>query len=98
MQVNRNCKKRHELELYYKCYRDKFINVSISSIGISANFCDTFSQMHSDLYLDNEHLHYFLMKLTSAIIRTTYFIFCMHNKSRTDPESLALLSVKPYIG
>ena len=66
----------------------KFINISISSLDIFGNSCDAYIQLYNDLDFDKKHLKYILKKLTTVIIRTTYYIFCMRNKPWTHPELL----------
>ena len=66
----------------------KFINISISSLGIFGNSCDAYIQLYDDLDFDKKHLKYILKKVITVIIRTTYYIFCMRNKPWTNPELL----------
>ena len=70
-------------------YRNaKFINLSISSIGIFGKSCKSFIKMCNDLGIEKQHLNYILSKITAIIIRSTYYIFCMRNKSWTNPDLL----------
>ena len=70
-------------------YRNvKFVNLSISSLGIFGKSCDSFIQMCNDLNIEKKHLNYIIIKLTTIIIRTTYYIFCMRNKPWTNPDLL----------
>ena len=70
-------------------YRNvKFVNLSISSLGIFGKSCDSFIQMCKDLNIEKKHLNYIIIKLTTIIIRTTYYIFCMCNKPWTNPDFL----------
>ena len=66
----------------------KFINISISSLGIFGNSRDAYIQLYDDLDFDKKHLKYILKKVITVIIRTTYYIFCMRNKPWTNPELL----------
>ena len=59
----------------------KFVNLSIGSLGIFGQSCDSFIQRCSDPTIDQAHTNYIITKLTTIIIRTTYYIFCMRNKA-----------------
>ena len=50
---------------------------------------DSFIQMCSDLTIDKAHTNYIITKLSTIVIRTTYYIFCMRNKPWTNPELLS---------
>ena len=65
----------------------KFINLSISSLGIFGKSCNAFIAMCYDLNIDKQQLNYALRKITS-IIRSSYYIFCMRNKLWTNPDLL----------
>ena len=70
-------------------YRNvKFVNLSISCLGIFGKSCDSFIQMCNDLNIEKKHLNYIIIKLTSIIIRTTYYIFCMRINPWTNPDLL----------
>ena len=77
----------HDLESKYR--RVKFANLSISSLGIFGQSCNSFIQMCTDLAINTGHTKYIITKLTSIIIRTTYYIFCMRNKPWTNPDLLS---------
>ena len=76
----------HDLSSKYR--NTKFINLSISSIGIFGKSCKSFIEMRNDLGIEKQHLNYILSKITAIIIRSTYYIFCMRNKSWTNPDLL----------
>ena len=65
--------------------RIKFVNPCISSLGIFGNSSDSFLQMCNDTGIDKHHLNF---KLSTIIIRTTYYIFCIRNKPWGQPELL----------
>ena len=77
----------NDLSLKYR--QVKFMNLSISSLGIFGQSCDSFIQMRNDLTTNTGHTNFIITKLTSIIIRTTYYIFCMRNKPWTNPELLS---------
>ena len=66
----------------------KFINISISSLGIFAKECSTFMDMLTDVGFDKKHQTYCIKRMTTIAIRTTYYIFCCRNKEWTNPELL----------
>ena len=66
----------------------KFVNLSISALGVFSNECSTFLQMLKSLNLDNKHQMYIFKKIISIAIRSTYFIFCKRNKAWENPDLL----------
>ena len=83
-------KYRHLLNDLTSKYRQvKFVNLSIGSLGIFGQSCDSFIQMCSDLTIDKAHTNFIITKLSTIIIRTTYYIFCMRKKPWTNPDLLS---------
>ena len=76
-------------ELTSKYRHVKFVNLSIGSLGIFGQSCNSFIQMCSDLTIDKAHTSYIIAKLTTIIIPTTYHIFCMRNEPWTNPDLLS---------
>ena len=68
----------------------KFVNLSISSLGVFSKECDTFLDMLNDLCFDDRHRKYCIGKIMSIAIRATYYIFCCRNKDWPTPELLAI--------
>ena len=66
----------------------KFVNLSISSLGVFANECSTFIEMLHDLGIEHNHEKYIIRRMTTIAIRTTYYIFCCRNKEWSSPELL----------
>ena len=66
----------------------KFVNLSISSLGVFANECSTFIEMLHDLGIEYNHEKYIIRRMTTIAIRTTYYIFCCRNKEWSSPELL----------
>ena len=58
----------------------KFVNLSISSLGVFSIECDAFLDMLNDLRFDDRHRKYCIGKIMSIAIRSTYYIFCCRNK------------------
>ena len=77
-------------DLSSKYHGVKFINLSISSLGIFGKSCNSFMAiMCNDLNIDKQQLNYALRKITAIIIRSSYYIFCLRNKLWTNPDLLA---------
>ena len=66
----------------------KFVNLSISSLGVFSKECLSFLNMLSDLGLDKRHQYFAIRKIISIAIRTTYYIFCCRDKDWSNPELL----------
>ena len=66
----------------------EFVNLCISCLGIFGNSSDSFLQMCNERGIENLDLRFIISKLSTIIIRTTYYIFCMRNKAWSDPEIL----------
>ena len=72
-----------------KYYQDvKFINLSLSCLGIYDQSCTKFMDMYNELKLESRHQKYIISKITNIAIRTTYYIFCCRNKPWTSPNLL----------
>ena len=67
----------------------EFIDLFMSYIGIFGQSSESFIKMCTELGFDNHHLRFIISKLSTIIIRTTYYIFCMRNKSWCNPELLS---------
>ena len=67
----------------------EFVNLSMSCLGIFGQSSDSFLKMCTELGFDNHNLNFIVSKLSTMIIRTTYYIFCMRNKSWCNPELLS---------
>ena len=68
------------VDLYKAYHRIEFVNLCISSHGVFGNSSDSFLQMCNDIGIDKHHLNFIVAKLSTIIIRTNYYIFCMRNK------------------
>ena len=67
----------------------KFVNLSISFLGIFGLSCSSFTDMCVDLAVDSGHRRYLISKLCNTIIRSTYSIFCQRNKPWNSSELLS---------
>ena len=67
----------------------KFINVSISSIGVFAESTKSLFHMLHDLKYHEQRMKYVKKKIIATCIRTSY-IFCRRNKHWDSPELLGI--------
>ena len=72
----------------------KFINVSISSLGVFGSLgvfaWGIWIDMLKDLKFDEQHITYVKKKIITICIRASYYIFCQRNKDWTSPELLKI--------
>ena len=68
----------------------KFINVSVSSLGVFAESTKSLFDMLQDLKYDEQHIKYVKKKIIVICIRTSYYIFCKRNKDWKNPELLEI--------
>ena len=66
----------------------KFINLSISALGVFDKESAAFLKMLEDIHLDKDHNKYIIKRIINITIRSTYYIFCCRNKEWTKPELL----------
>jgi hypothetical protein len=66
----------------------KFVNVSISSLGVFGESTNTLFGMLHDLKYDEQRIKYVKKKIIATCIRTSYYIFCRRNKDWNNPELL----------
>ena len=68
----------------------KFVNLSISSLGIFGLSCSSFIEICDALAVDMGHRRYLISKLSSVVIRTSYYISCRGDKPWNCPELLSI--------
>ncbi|CAB4041462.1 Hypothetical predicted protein [Paramuricea clavata] len=66
----------------------KFVNVSISSLGVFGESTNILFDMLHDLKYDEQCIKYVKKKIIATCIRTSYYIFCRRNKDWNNPELL----------
>ena len=66
----------------------KFVNLSMSALGILGTSSESFLSMLTDLYFDEKTTKHALVKSMNIAIRCTFYIFCRRSKSWTNPELL----------
>ena len=87
---NAACKKEKYLNLIkemsrnYRCV--KFVNLSMSSLGVFSDECSTFLDMMNDIGIDKKQQLYIIKKMINIAIRATYYIFCCRNRNWDSPD------------
>ena len=71
----------NEMSRNYRCVR--FVNLSMSSLGVFSDECSTFLDMMNDIGIDKKQQRYIIKKMINIALRATYFIFCCRNRNCT---------------
>ena len=79
----------NEMSRNYRCVR--FINLSMSSLGVFSNECSTFLDMMNDIGIDKKQQRYIIKKMINIAIRATYYIFCCRNRNWDSPDLMQFL-------
>ena len=58
----------------------KFVNLSMSAIGIMGRSSESLLLMLDDLHIEKSAQNYIIEKVTRIVIRSTYYVFCCRNK------------------
>ena len=74
----------NEMSRDYRCVR--FVNLSMSSLGVFCNECSTFLDMMNDIGIDKKQQRYIIKKMINIAIRATYYIFCCRNRNWDSPD------------
>ena len=74
----------NEMSGNYRCVR--FVNLSMSSLGVFSDECSSFLDMMNDIGLDKKQQRYIIKKKTKMAIRATYYIFCCRNRNWDSPD------------
>ena len=84
LQVNANRKRQKYLDLIKEQEADydkvKFVNLSLSTLGVFSRSSENFDGMLRSLKCDAKFCKYIKKKIVNMCIRTTYYIFCKRNK------------------
>ena len=67
-----------ELKRKFNCV--KFINLSVSALGVFDSESAAFIDMLERLDVNKNHVTYYIKKIITIAIRSTYYIFCCRNK------------------
>ena len=89
--IARKDRKCQDLIRTLKCqyHNFKFINLSVSTLGVLSSHSTDFITMLRELSIDDQHLTYIQIKISTITIRSTYYIFCRRGQDWTNPEILA---------
>ena len=68
----------------YRCV--KFVNLSMSSLGVFSNECSMFLDVMNDIGIDKKQQPYIIKKMITIAIRATYYIFCCRNRNWDSPD------------
>ena len=74
----------NEMSRKYRCVR--FVNLSMSSLGVFSDECSTFLDMMNDICIDKKQQRYIIKKMINIAIRATYYIFCCRNRNWDSPD------------
>ncbi len=74
----------NEQHKYYE--KVKFVNLSISSLGIFSHSSLSFIEMLKDLNFDDKCRKYFVRKIINTCIRSSYYVFCKRNNEWDNPQ------------
>ena len=66
----------------------KFINLSMSTLGLLGKSSDSLLLFLEDLKFDKPSSQYIIKKIMNISIRCSYYIFCLRNKPWTNPALL----------
>ena len=87
--TRKNFKYKELVRQQRKQYKDvKFINLSISTLGVFSSQSTDFLEMLKDVGFEIQHQNFLIRRMINAAIRSTYFIFCRRNKDWDSPELL----------
>ena len=67
----------------------KFVNISISCLGVFAKESSSFLKMLDDIKFDDNYKMFCVKKMMTIAIRTSYYIFCCRNKEWENSELFA---------
>ena len=79
----------NEMSRNYRCVR--FVNLSMSSLGVFSDECSTFLDMMNDIGIDKKQQLYIIKKMINIAIRATYYIFCCRNRNWDSPDNAILI-------
>jgi hypothetical protein len=90
LQVNANRKRQKYLDLINEQKADydkvKFVNLSLSTLGVFSRSSENFDGMLSSLKCDAKYSKYVKKKIVNMCTRTSYYIFCKRNKVWDNPK------------
>ena len=94
LQVNANRKRQKYLDLIKEQEADydkvKFVNLSLSTLGVFSRSSENFDGMLRSLKCDAKFCKYIKKKIVNMCIRTSYYIFCKRNKVWDNPKLMSI--------
>ena len=94
LEINANRKYQKYLELNEELksnYNEvKFVNLSLSALGVFSKSSKSFDEMLRSLKFDAQCSKYIKKKIVNMCIRTTYYIFCKRNKEWDNPNLMEI--------
>ena len=94
LQVNANRKHRKYNDLIKEQESNfnevKFVNLSLSTLGVFERTSDSFDDMLRNLQFDSQQSKFIKKKIVSTCIRTSYYIFCKRNKVWDNPKLMSI--------
>ena len=76
-----------EHQKYYE--KVKFVNLSVSSLGVFSESSLDFIEMLKDLEFDDKCRKFIVRKIINTCIRSSFYIFCMRNKQWDNPQLMS---------
>ena len=73
-----------EMSRNYRCV--KFVNLSLSSLGVFSHECFTFLAMMNDIGINKKQQLYIIKKMINIAIRATYYILFCRNRNKDSPD------------
>ena len=68
----------------------KFVNLSVSALGVFDQESSPFIEMLRKLNVDNNHQKYVIRKIINIAIRSTYYIFCCRDKEWSNLDLMTI--------
>ncbi|CAB4006838.1 Hypothetical predicted protein [Paramuricea clavata] len=92
--VNANRKRQKYRDLINEQEADydkvKFVNLSLSTLGVFGRTCENFDGMLSSLKCDAKYSKYIKKQIVNICIRTSYYVFCKRNKVWDNPKLMLI--------
>ena len=64
----------------------RFVNLSMSSLGVFSDECSTFLDMMNDIGIDKKQQRYIIKNIIDIAIRATYYIYFCRNRNWDSPD------------
>ena len=66
----------------------KYVNLSLGACGIIGKGSEPFCDLLQELKIPDNERHFLTKRMINISIKTTYYVFCMHDKEWSNPELL----------